>query len=345
MAPPVKFRPGPVKGDSPASLHLHYLQSELLDARTIWEQLATQVALGYTDALDMQEKTLQDMKKAIQRDAFSPELTIEVVMFVLSVTSVGLAGGVVGGLIAPWVRKAGDEVAKIVYRTAVSGVAQQAAKVLVNQGATKLDKYLSSNSYQNGRDDPFKPVGPRELLVDLRLRARIASAFGPIQEAVDTMIAAANDKSANDLTGQAILNGFRQNCPLLTDAPEQSEIPSEDDAERAAELALWVAWANERDWSWWNEQYKWLDPNLWASVRRSGSEADFNAMVTQYSLSKKYALEMDPVGKRMVYLGKWADVMTVADPYFKDMYGSFAFTDLRKLRALRLTTPISRSER
>ena len=94
---------------------------------------------------------------------------------------------------------------------------------------------------------PYKPRVPKEIAVDLDIRERIASAFGPVLEAVDEMIATANEIQAPVEVGQAILNNFRQHCPLLTDKPSQSSMPSEKQAADAAELAMWVIWANGQD--------------------------------------------------------------------------------------------------
>src|SRR5262249_6083882 len=154
---------------------------------------------------------------------------------------VGYAGGLVGGLITPWVQNAGAAAAERAIRSAVSGVAQEAAKRVVKAGIETVDS-------GRGTGDPYVPVSPKEILVDQEIRDRIGSAFGPILEALDAMIAEANRLQANAAVGQSILNDFRQNCPLLTDKPAQADIPSESAAKRAAELPIWVAWAIERNW-------------------------------------------------------------------------------------------------
>ena len=352
-------RPGAVDKESPSSGPLHNLQSELLAAKAAWEQLGARIAKGYTIAYRRHEDTLTEMKKAKEAAMSNDGL-----LFVLHIVSVGFAGGLVGVLVAPWVQKAGEMVAQKVFRASVvAGVAQQAAKDIADAGAKKM---LSVTA---GAGDPYAPVSPKELLVDQDIRDRIASAFGPILEALDAMIAKANAIQASVEAGQAILNNFRNNCRLMSEKPAQADIPTEENAARAAELAMWVAWTNERDWPWWNEIYKQLDSDKWVG----GKGHDY---------VKEKVLEMDPVGRRLLALNKWADTYSLKkfwptamkkwqeeleelDKLDKDVpvrsqrerderdrrrrlaerelavlwEESVLYTDLRKLRALRLDDP------
>jgi hypothetical protein len=347
MAPPRQpRRPQPVTKESPASGPLHHLQSELLAAKSAWEQLGVRIAKGYTLAYAEHVNTLTLMKKAKEA-----EMSNNALMFVLSVVSVGFAGGLVGGLIAPFIQNVGARIAGRVWSSAVAGATQDTAKGLVKIGAQVID------DARKGEGDPYRAVSPKDLLVDQEIRDRIASAFGPILEALDAMIDEANTVQADASAGQTILNNFRQNCPLLTDKPAQADIPSERDAWRAAELAMWVAWANERDWSWWNKQYEVLDPMARHYYGRK--ERWYDDRPHGLLDAKKYVLELDPVGNRLAAMGKRWQVSDSVLFYPIPLRGttdeelrqpnafttstenghqrdSFLYIDLRKLRALRI---------
>jgi hypothetical protein len=109
--------------DSPASTALHALQSELGGAKTQWEYLEDRLTNGYKDAYKSHVAVLTAMKNARilqeQRDAKS----LAIAMFVFSVVSVGFAGGLVGGVIAPWVKRAEQGTADAVIRQGMQGIA------------------------------------------------------------------------------------------------------------------------------------------------------------------------------------------------------------------------------
>ena len=171
---------------------------------------------------------------------------------------------------------------------------------------------------------------------------RIASAFGPVLEAVDEMIVTANEIQAPVEVGQAILNNFRQHCPLLTDKPSQSSMPSEKQAADAAELAMWVIWANGQDSTFWNSVYKAMDIG-WNRAMSALSQHD-------HVKAADYAHDMDPVGNRLADLGQWLQTLsvvryTVPGTNRYDDRSNILYTDLRKLSILKLddlTLPFQR---
>ena len=316
--PPQPMRPGAVGQESPASRPLHMLQSELLAAKAIWEQLGIRILRGYDAAYSIHKKTLKDMelekKAALSNDAL---------IFVMSILSVGMAGGLMGSVIAPWVEKAGSMAAKKIFRASVvAGVGTQALQTITDAGVKKLWE-------TNVPGAPYKPVLPDPSKIDIDIRDRIASVFGPILEALDTMIAKANDIEAPEVVGQKILNGFREECKLLTDKPFQAQIPTIQEASNAAELAMWIAWANQRDWFQWDQVYKAMD---------AGWQRAFHSLSSAYPrYPAEYAREMNPVGDRLAILGRWLATLSVVrhpDPTNSD--SNVLYTDLRKLRALRL---------
>jgi hypothetical protein len=326
MAPLPPSRPGPVDIESPASGPLHHLLTELGEAETQWQNLGVRIAKGYTAAYGFHVKTLSDMGKA------KLEASTDALQFVFSAVCVGLAGGAVGGLMGPWIKKAVESTAHFVFKESVRSIAQQGAKDL----AKVLDEKLKPPK-TDAADDPYTTSAAKEIAVDQDIRDRILTAFTTVYDGIDAMIGQANQKAADEATGQAVLNSFRQSCPLLTDKPGAADMPSESDAARAAELAMWVAWANERDWTWWTKTYDRLDAsdrNIGTSLReRDGASGVVNEI--------RAASEMDPIGSRMVWLKKWGEVENTAAYSFGPRLDvdRVTYTDLRKLRALRITDP------
>jgi hypothetical protein len=324
VAPQPPRRPVSVKNESPASTLLHDLMTELLSAKSAWERLGVRVAKGYTTAYDFHVKTLKKMERS------NTEASSDALMFVFSAACIGFAGGVVGGIMGPWVKKTAESTGHFIFREGVRSILQQGAKDLAKAGVEKLKKVR----IDEGSNDPYETKSPKEIAVDLDIRDRIGSAFGPVLEALDAMIYEANDKQADATTGQAVLNSFRLTCPLLTDKPEEGEMPQEPAIARAVELAMWVAWANERDWGWWTPRYQRLD----AAAQKIGTEERETGGSSGVVNEIADAAKMDHVGERMVFLGKWAEVRNnTANSYGprKDV-SHFTYTDLRRLRALPL---------
>jgi hypothetical protein len=126
----------------------------------------------------------------------------------------------------------------------------------------------------------------------------------------------------------------------MTDKPAQDDMPTERQAADAAELAMWVVWANERDWPWWNKVYAKMDAGY--SSATQGGWTSWGETSAQ-----DYAAEMDPVGNRLAMLGKWGATYSAVHHEFVKGYhqesdrdrlrgDTIIYTDLRKLRALRL---------
>jgi len=334
--PPPPRRPGSVAVESPASGPLHMLQSELLSAKAAWEQLGVRIAKGYTTAYGKHVQTLAAVKRKRDNMEASKEATADGLIFVFSIVTVGLAGGIVGGLMGPWIKKQSESTAHFVFKEAIRGLAQQAAKDLTKAGDEKLKKLASVAT-----DDPYTTNSPKEIAVDQDIRDRIGSAFGPVLEGIDAMIDEANRVGARAAAGQDILNNFRQACPLITDKPAQDDIPSEHTVATAAELAIWVVWANERDWNQWTPRYNAMDAAARQTVVNGRlaypKDKGFfeNAFVFANSEIED-ALVISPIDDRLLELGKWQDVKNTSIIIFgprKDVT-TVTYTDLRKLKAL-----------
>src|SRR4051812_36379938 len=108
--------------ESPASEPLHFLQSELSGAKSQWEYLHDRLTNGYKDAYNKHAAVLKEVeanrRKALEKDARLRQLGF----FIFSVASVGFAGGIVGGLFAPWVKNAAEGMSDAVFREGVKEV-------------------------------------------------------------------------------------------------------------------------------------------------------------------------------------------------------------------------------
>lgn len=356
------LRPGPVAVESPASQPLHHLQSELLSAKARWEQLGIRIGLGYTEAYKQHTTTLQIMKKE------KTSASYEALLFVFSIVSVGFAGGLVGGLLSRWVKEQGISAAKEVFRSSISGVGQQGAKDLAKVGTKTILAIAKDGSHQPS-NDPYTTSSMSDIATDQAIRDNIGSAFGPLLEAVDAMIEVANQNHSPVNVGQEILNNFRANCPLMVQRPDESDMPAVSVTHRAAELAMWVAWAAERDWPWWNERYKVLDYLRLSAEKQAELVAKQDPGYRRYAYgrpqtngAKEDALTLTPVLNRMLALDKWGAVYDSALVYYykhvpktndwrrsnevdyvetpegisEDEGSSIFYLDLRKLRDLPL---------
>ena len=143
--------------ESPASVALHMLLAELNATKSQWEDLQDVIALGYADAYDAHLKTLNDMHKARLIAEQKSKEWFGVEMFIFSVVSVGFAGGLVGGLIAPWVREAQKEVAETVIRQGVQGMATRT----MQQSVVRLIPERAPTSSPSVEDESlFVPASP-----------------------------------------------------------------------------------------------------------------------------------------------------------------------------------------
>ena len=329
MAPPV--RPEPVKNESPASGPLHNLQGELLAAKAAWEQLGTRISKGYTTAYVFHADTVQKLNNIAKARWKASQATLDGLTFVFSIVCIGFSGGVAGALLGPWVKKAGEKTARFVLREGVRGVIQQGAKEIAKRGSDKVEKLI-----ENEWEDPYKVTAPKDIAVDEDIRDRIASAFGPLLEGLDAMIAEANRTQANLGIGQEILNSFRQSCPLMRDKPGQDDIPSEKSVAELAELAIWVAWANELRSREWDITYNQLD----VSARQEAKiKLEGGGTGETFLDGLQMVLEdLEPLNERMrAFPSTWAQVKRHGAKFVSNEPWKATpvdYTDLRKLSTL-----------
>src|SRR5215217_8181717 len=124
-------RPMAPRAESPASGPLHMLQTELNGAKSQWEYLEDRIINGYKDAYKLHSAALKQAEDA-HLEALRKDAQIKAIgMFVFSVVSVGFAGGLVGGIIAPWAASAAAGTAQAALRQGVQGIATRTTQQTV----------------------------------------------------------------------------------------------------------------------------------------------------------------------------------------------------------------------
>jgi hypothetical protein len=238
------------------------------------------------------------------------------------VVATGYAGGFVGGLIAPWVRKAGERAVEIAFREAVKGAAGRTTQQLVALGIPQEPEKPTVDPSE------YNPVVPQSFDVYLGKKEELDGCFAVANQMVQDMINAANARNTPADIGWEILNSFRKNCPLLVGVPRYDQLPVPSDVAKAAELAMWVIWTNMRDWAYWENTYRWIDDY-------AGGLTDYDDDDPLYEDVRR----LDPVLERMRALGK-ANLLIETLPIRTDdatnKWSNTDVLDLRKLRKLRL---------
>jgi hypothetical protein len=328
VAPPV--RPVPVKNESQASGPLHNLQGELLTAKAAWEHLGVRISKGYTTAYGFHAETVQKLNNIAEARWKAAQASVDGLTFVFSVVCVGFSGGVAGALLGPWVKRAGEKTARFVFREGARGIIQQGAKEIAKRGSEKVEKLI-----ENEWEEPYKVTAPKDIAVDEDIRDRIDTAFGPLLESLDAMIAEANRTQANLGIGQEILNSFRQSCPLMTDKPAEDDIPTEKAVADLTEVAIWIAWANELRLSDWDPVYRLLDESARqeAKINRDGGGTG-----ETYPNEVQMVEDMGPLNQRMrAFPATWVQVKRHTAKFVSPEPWKATpvdYTDLRKLSAL-----------
>lgn len=232
--------------ENEASKEIDKLHRELNTAQHQWETYAAALGRGYTVAYRRQRDTLEFMKE--QRRASS-----EAMYFLLSLLCAGFAGGLVGGLLAPWVREAGREGAKVILgevsRETFREINKEAAKSGA-RGSVELHR-----EYTQRNQDPYHPAGVEPLEYYLDMKTELGLCFSALRDQVDKWKRQAIQDGSPHLFGVMIYNLLTSSV-LLKDQPKTEHMPEKDRVEREAELMMWIAWANSRDIDYWNHRIK-----------------------------------------------------------------------------------------
>ena len=230
-----------------------------------------------------------------------------------------------------------------------AGCAEGIATRTTQQAVLRVVPEKPSESSVSEFDSPYVPVSRAAFDVYLEKKEELDGCFARVNAQIQDLIDLSNKEQWSADAGQAILDSFRRNCRLLTDKPnplKKGDIPDRSLVMKAAELAMWVAWANARDWPWWDKQYKLIDAR---NLQMPGLQAI------------DWALELGPILKRLNTLGVGAAMQIDTHTRFTtfgpgdckpqqihwgpnwepgcaqaDLNATDKILDLRKLRILRL---------
>jgi hypothetical protein len=211
-------------------------------AQDQWFTYADQLARGYNAAYGWHQKTLDDIDAELK-------LKAEQTYWLLSLLCVAFAGGVAGGLMAPWVNAAGKAAAdaakattQVVVRNKVSATIANSAQGIV-QKVTDIAK---------PEVKPFVPAVKDRFTFFLDMHGELGKCFSDLRKAVQE-----DTKDADG--GEFSLEGAKQqvekymSTPLLKYSPTSDDLPDETVVARDAELGMWIAWAGCRDIDYWNK--------------------------------------------------------------------------------------------
>jgi hypothetical protein len=247
------------------------LHDETATAQLQWEGYATQLGIGYREAYKEHAGALTKIQENYR-------VTAESAYWVLSLLCVSFAGGLVGGLMAPWVVKAGETVGAIVTRSVVSGTSSQAAQIITQRGI--------DNS--KGGQAEFKPAvkPPVEYWQDLL--GEIAVAFSFVRLRLENWMKEL-DRQSEPLMPELALHKVRES-PLLKHYPRY--LPEPTLIQHECELGMWIAWAHVRHVDYWKTRMGRADG---VNVTARGAHASEVARLELRALQ--------PVVERMKFLG------------------------------------------
>jgi len=290
--------------ESPASIPLHHIMTEINGAKSQWEALIDRMSQGYGDAYKKHDEALSIVRK---KRAAIENAKREALFFLFTAISMGFAGGAVGSLFAAWTKDAAEQVAKYAFREGVRGIASETAKKAMNAAALKI---FSGGGGGGG----LTPVSVPPWEYYLEKKTRLDTCFAQVNEYLTSLIQIANQDQWSEAIGQDILDAWRKTCPLLVDAPKTTVPPTREDMARGAEVLMWVAWCNQLNWEYWDKQYNaitfFLDQpavkNRY-SIHHPGLVAGIQAL--------QVCNEFKPVMHRLMFVMGYEAIINVPDKW------------------------------
>jgi len=289
--------------ESPASVPLHHVMTEINGVKSQWEALIDRISQGYGDAYKKHVEALDAVRKK-RKDIENANR--EALIFLFSVVSMGFAGGAVGSLFANWTKGAADNVAKYAFREGLRGVASETAKKSMGAAVTTI---LSGPSSGDGLD----PVVATPWEDYLEKKTRLDTCFARVNEHLTTLITTANKESWSEAVGQEILDSWRKYCPLLVDAPKADAPPKREDMARGAEVLMWVAWCNAQDL---DEQYDAINFLLVKEPKPNTYYAGDSRLIDA-AKALVYLDQLKPVMHRIMFLVGYGALIIVPEKWEK----------------------------
>ena len=247
---------------------LSLLKAEFASAKSRWEYLCDRIMNGYKDAYNEHANALKQFRQIRE---YHEKQDAAAMMFIYSVVSVAFAGGLAGGLLAPWVKQAASKTfaeanqftlaaMKANIPGAIRAGVQDTAKALAKEATGAALKHIEGASKIS--PTAYEPVTPETFDLYLEKKEQLDGCFARFDELIDQLQGRAGAENWPIETAWALFNGFRAYCPLLRDKPDPDHLPDRTLIAKTAELCMWVQWTEQRDWPWWNEQYAIIDRGL-----------------------------------------------------------------------------------
>jgi hypothetical protein len=301
---------------TPAAKDLHTIMTALSGAQHDWETYAMKLGRAYGNAFDKHEEGLKNVAEKYRLGA-------ESAYWVLALLCVAVTGGVVGGMLAPWVAGAGTTAATMFKRTLVSEASQAITAGVVGQAMQ-----------QSPNNEPFKPQAKRpdryrdDMLIELgECYFQLRQELDKMMQAVDGATEAQQKAVGKDVASKknTILSS------ILATSPKN--LPDEAKAERIAEIGMWLSWASVREHDYWKTRYEKLDKLDRGPVSRS---------------PHPYLIEVDklrPIMPRLEALGLTYAIRTIKIGAFNNSHQFYQYdwkiVDLNKLKLAGTTVKVA----
>lgn len=235
---------------TPGALRVHELLSIFEQANKAWDTYVKFLALGYSSAWDRVNDVLGDIWKEIEESEARA-------MFVLSILTAGVGGGLVGGVASGVLTNTVQAAEKGFFKVAANSSATNAASDAASQAAGSVTSFFLSH----GGGQAFNSPGPKPLNYYLNLSGNLDLLFAKFRELAQDLINDLDSGKIPQKDGEEFYQYFvRLSC--IRAFPSERDIESRRQSrafEREASLCLWITWGSERDFKWWNE--------AWSAVR------------------------------------------------------------------------------
>jgi hypothetical protein len=295
-----------------AALELKEIADGLERAQLDWGTYALKLGIGYNTAFDVHEGALKSVEEKYRLAAQSQ-------YWVLSLLCVAMTGGVIGGLLAPWVGAAGASLAAQFVRTFTSETLQSAGQGVVGAKLT-----------HEAKGNPFKPVLESPSKYKDKLQVELGTCYFELYKELERLMREIDDLSTQNkptLKHLQIAARWREieHSPL---ANSPAKLPDSDEVARAAEIGMWLAWVSVRDFDYWKTRYEKVN-----EMRDRGVSNTPNPYLSEL-------LRLSPVVTRLDALGIANHSTTTYDiPYFtrassyqRAAYAPVRVVDLHKMR-------------
>jgi hypothetical protein len=278
---------------------------KLNTAQLQWETYATGLGLGYATAYRRHKSILNNMKEMRRANA-------EAMYFILSIVTAGFAGGLVAGVMAPWIKKAAEGIAQAVWRQIVS----ETAKEFVKTSYKELSKTIAEVSNSNGM---FEPAAQDPLEHHLTMTYQVGRCFSFMRDKIEELKKQALNESWPGSKGEEWLNKISE-IPLVKDYPREKNMPDQETVAQKSELAMWILWGNVRDVPYWTTR------------RNEVLDNDFDGLKEIIYL--KEFEELNPIAERLKTLDIQAYQLSTVDIPQNTYWGKKRVLDVLRLKNL-----------